>query len=85
MQPLERCRQVSVLQWCRLLERTGLILQQSQVVQRVDHEIGFAVAASVVGDALCLGDQVNIDPIDRTLDQNSLIRMPGRQRVSLVR
>ena len=48
----ERLGQVPALQRCGLVERAGLLLEQRQVVQRVEDEVLTRVGARVPGDDL---------------------------------
>lgn len=63
-QSLEGRRQYALLQWCRVVERARLLLQQGQIMQWLHHEVSFGITATMVCNALRFVHQLDVNPID---------------------
>ncbi len=78
-QPTQGCEclgQVPALKWRRLVQGANLLLQQSEVVQRVEDEVGGLVGPTVPRD-LFRADRDD-DFVDIALHQHLAVRMSDR-------
>ena len=78
-QMLERFRQCPALQGSRLIKRAGLLLEQRQIVLRVEDELAAAIDARMAGDLVRAAD--DHDLVDEALHQDVAKAIGGRRRI----
>jgi hypothetical protein len=78
-QHTEPIGQLPARQRRRLVERTRLLLQEREVMQRVEDEVLAGVGAPVAGDLLAAADDLH--PVDIAADQHRAVAVGGRDRV----
>jgi hypothetical protein len=81
-QHAEPVGQLPARQRRRLVERTRLLLQEREVMQRVEDEVLAGVGAPVAGDLLAAADDRH--PVDIAADQHRAVAVGGRHRVIVV-
>jgi len=72
-------RRRAAMRSSRLIQRTGLLLDQRQIMQRIEHELGLAVAPPMPRDLGRAGE--DHDLLDEPLHDHLAEAVPGRHRV----